>query len=86
MVKNYPTWNVHVSKIPKKPVHHRLIHCIRYHLVWINYASSLMVPVFLLVVIALTYPPVKLRQLLLNSLTYLGVHKPIFALVHDEGL
>ena len=45
-----------------------------------------MVPVFLFVVFALTYPPVKLRQLLLNSLTYLGVHKPKFALAQDEGL
>ena len=34
----------------------------------------------------LTYSPVKLRQFLLNSLTYLAVHKPKFAFVQDEGL
>ena len=45
-----------------------------------------MVPVFLFLVFALTYPSVKLRQHLLNSLTYMGLHKPIFALAQDEGL
>ena len=47
-----------------------------------------MVPVFLFVVFACTYPPVKVKQFLLNLLTYnyLAVRKPKFAWVQDDVL